>query len=227
MDGLGHTQRARRVRILDGIYRYWLGRFALVATAVHAVVVLFLVTPSAEDGFGSAAREMSVFDMPPETRIPPPPEEIPRPATPVVGSEEVETEVTIAETDLVEGQAVPEPAPPSAPPVPAVEEEGRPTFAFTPYTVKPKCKAGCTPEALLRHVPPIARKPGFSCALTVGIRIDEGGRVTATDVLASSGVPLCDRSVQEWAMTTSWTTAYNRDQPVVVWIAQPVQVTSQ
>ena len=53
------------------------------------------------------------------------------------------------------------------------------------------------------------------------------GRVTATDVIRSSGVPACDAGVVEWALTTAWTTAYNRDQAVEVWIAQPIQLVSR
>jgi protein TonB len=101
------------------------------------------------------------------------------------------------------------------------------TFAFTPYTVKPKCKSACSPEDILRHVPPLLKRSGVSCNLTVGIRIDTQGNVTATDMLKSSGNPGCDSAADAWARTTKWTTAYNRDQAVTVWIAQPVSITTQ
>ena len=100
-------------------------------------------------------------------------------------------------------------------------------FTFTPYTVKPKCQAGCSPDDILRHVPALLKRSGVSCNLTVGIRIDTQGNVTATDMLKSSGNPGCDSAADAWARTTKWTTAFNRDQAVVVWIAQPVSITTQ
>ena len=79
---------------------------------------------------------------------------------------------------------------------------------------------------IVDHIPRILRKTGLDCDLTVGIKIDTSGRVAATDVIRPSGMSACDIAVSEWARTTTWTVAYNRDQAVTVWIAQPVHVTS-
>jgi TonB family protein len=100
------------------------------------------------------------------------------------------------------------------------------TFTFTPYTVKPKCETSCTADDILRHIPPLLQKSGVQCDLAVGLRIDTSGNVTATQILKSSGNQSCDSAAEKWAKTTSWTTAYNRDQPVVVWISQPVSITT-
>jgi len=51
--------------------------------------------------------------------------------------------------------------------------------------------------------------------------------VTATQILKSSGQQGCDSAAEKWAKTTSWTTAFNRDQPVVVWISQPVSIKTE
>lgn len=142
--------------------------------------------------------------IPPD--IPPPGEEI---------SEEDFTGEGV-EGGRAEGQA--------GPPVPA--DVGT-TFSFTPYTVKPRCRQACDAADILRHVPAILKRAGMSCSLTVGIRIDTSGNVTATDMLKSSGNPSCDQAAQEWARSTKWTTAYNRDQAVIVWIAQPVTITTE
>jgi TonB family protein len=61
----------------------------------------------------------------------------------------------------------------------------------------------------------------------MGIRIDTSGNVTATDLLKSSGNSACDQAAQEWAKTTRWSTVYNRDQAVVVWIDQPITIETQ
>lgn len=195
--------------------------FTGVAIAIHAILIAFVVAPRGE-GFDARAEELEVIEIPPEIRIPPPPEEIARPATPVIAEEPVEEDITIAETVIEENQPVPE-----APPPPPAEADVGNTFTFTPYTVKPRCRASCGSDDILRHLPPLLKKSGVNCNLTVGIRIDTSGNVTATDMLTSSGNPGCDQAAQEWARTTRWTTAMNRDQPVVVWIAQPVTITQQ
>jgi len=61
----------------------------------------------------------------------------------------------------------------------------------------------------------------------MGMRIDTSGNVTATDLLRSSGNSACDTAAQQWAKTTRWSTAYNRDQPVVVWISQRLVIETQ
>jgi TonB family protein len=179
------------------------------------------VAPRGE-GFETGIEELEVIDVPPEVKIPPPPEEIARPATPIIAEEPVEEDITIAETEITANEPVPEAPPPS----PTREEPGN-TFEFTPSTVKPKCRSGCTAEDILRHVPPMLKRSGVSCSLRMGIRIDTSGNVTATDLLKSSGNSACDQAVQEWAKTTRWSTAYNRDQAVVVWIDQPITIETQ
>lgn len=205
---------------LHSDYRKYFWWFTGAAIAIHVLLLLFFVTPRGE-GFEARAEEMEVIEIPPEIKIPPPPEEIARPATPVIAEEPVEEDITIAETEITEDQPVPE-----GPPPPPAEEPVGNTFTFTPYTVKPKCQSACSPDDILKHVPPLLRKSGVSCNVTVGIRINTSGQVTATDLLKSSGNPGCDQAAQKWANTTTWTTAYNRDQPVVVWIAQPVSITT-
>jgi protein TonB len=208
---------------------------------IHAAVVAGLVWATLAVGEEMAEEEevVTIIEVteevppppppPPEPEAPPPPEvDIPKGfqtlATPVIVPPDIPPPgQEVKEEDFsgegVEGgvaEGVPMPGP--------VAEE---TFSFTPYTVKPKCRSGCTAEDILRHVPPLLKRSGVQCELTVGIRIDTQGAVTATDLLKSSGNDACDRAAQEWARTTSWTTAYNRDQAVIVWIAQPVSIQTQ
>lgn len=205
---------------LHGAYNKYFWVFTGVALTIHVLLIFFLVTPRGGE-FEARAEELEVIEIPPEIKIPPPPEEIARPATPVIAEEPVEEDITIAETTIEENEPVPD----APPPPPSAEPEVGNSFTFTPYTVKPKCKSGC--DQVLKYIPPLLRKSGVNCSLTVGIRIDTGGRVTATDILKPSGNSACDQAVQQWAKTTTWTTAYNRDQPVVVWIAQPVSVSTE
>jgi len=204
-------------------YRGWLVRALATAIFAHGIIVGFFAAAPGVDGYAAGGDELIVIDVPPETKIPPPPEEIARPATPVVATEAVDEEITIAETVIELDQPVPEAPPaPSAPAVVAAESTDH--FTFTPYTERPRCRAGCAPEEIVRQVPPVARRAGLTCEMTVGIRIDTDGNVTATDLLAPSGRAVCDAAVKTWAAETKWTPALNRDEPVVVWIAQPVRI---
>jgi TonB family protein len=201
------------------LYDRYFRIFAVVAVALHAILIFFVVAPRGGQ-FAARAEELEVIELPPEIRIPPPPEEIARPATPVIAEEPVEEDITIAETVIEENAPVPE----APPPPPSAEPEVGNTFTFTPYTVKPRCTRGCDNDNILRHLPALLRRSGVTCTLTVGVRIDTSGNVTATDMLKSSGNPGCDQGALEWARTTKWTTAMNRDQPVVVWISQPLTI---
>ncbi len=209
---------------LRGSYGRLLAAFLGVGALAHTVVIFFLVTPQGA-GYQGRAEELEILSLPPEIQIPPPPEEIARPATPVIAQdpESVEEDVTIAETDIRENQPVPEAPPP--PQLPVEQEIGN-RFSFTPYTVAPRCKSGCKSEDVLRFLPPLVKRSGVECVLTVGIRIDTHGRATASDILVSSGQPACDDAARKWAMGTAWTVAYNRDLPVAVWIAQPLTIES-
>jgi len=202
---------------LHDAYGRYFKLFAAAAALLHALLFLFLVTPRGE-GFAVAGEDLEVFDLPPEVEIPPPPEEIARPATPVIAEESLEEDITIAETVILENQ----PVPATPPPPPRESHEVGDTYEFVPFTVRPGCQRNCAPDDILRHLPTMLRRSGVSCSLTMGIRIDASGNVTATDLLESSGNRACDQAAEGWARTTRWTPAYNRDQPVVVWIAQPL-----
>ena len=221
-------------------------RSAIVTSlALHAALLAALVWATLAGGEEIAEEEETVtfIEMaeeivppppppPPQPEAPPPPElenipkgfqtltapEIVPPEIPPPGEriEGVDFSGEGVEGGMAEGLA----------PLPGGEGEGEAeaVFAFTPYTVKPKCASGCTPEDILRHVPPLLQRSAIQCDLTVGIRVDTEGKITATDLLKSSGNSACDKAAEQWAVTTKWTTAYNRDQAVTVWIAQPVSI---
>jgi protein TonB len=213
----------------------------VTSIALHGAVAggLIWATLAVGEEVAEEAEEVTIIEVteevppppppPPEPEAPPPPEveakgfqtlatpvivppDIPPPGEKV---EEADFSGEGVEGGIAEGVEMPAPVP---------EET---TFSFTPYTVKPRCRSGCSADDILRHVPPMLKRSGVQCELTVGIRIDTAGNVTSTDLLKSSGNEACDRSAQEWARTTTWTTAYNRDQAVIVWIAQPVSIQTQ
>ena len=191
---------------------------ALVAL-LHVVLLHFVVVP-VDETVATPPDEVTVIDLVP--KIPPPPEEKARPAEPILAEEPVDAEITIAPTEIVD---VPPPIDQLDGPEPPVEEDEG--FTFTPYTVAPTCRSGCDGGAILERLPATARRAGVSCSLTVGLKVDPTGTVVATDLLRPSGHPGCDRAALEWAASTSWSTPYNRDRPVTVWIAQPVTIRTE
>lgn len=208
---------------LHGSYGRYFRWFTGLAILVHAVLLFLVVAPRGER-FQARGEEMQVVDIPPQITVPPPPEEIASPATPVMGETPVADDITIAETEIQADApvlAVPSLPLPEPPPV----EEA--SLSLTTYTVKPRCMVNCTADHVRRHVPPSLLKRGVSCDLAVALRIDTSGKVTATEVLRPSGNPECDEAAQAWARTTEWTSAFNRDQPVVVWITQPVTIRTE
>jgi TonB-like protein len=97
-------------------------------------------------------------------------------------------------------------------------------FVFNPYTVEPRCVDRCSGGDLLAHVPDSLRGAGITCRVLVGLHVSTEGRVTDTEILRFSGGGACNEAVEAWARTTRWTSAFNKGEPVAVWIAHPVDV---
>lgn len=198
----------------------WLPPAALAVAIVHAAVLLFVAVPAGETA-AVPADDLLVLDL--VDPIPPPPEERARPAEPVLAEEPVDEAITIAPTEIVEN-----PPPVEGPPVPdPPAATAGASYGFVPHTVRPRCLEGCSTDAILARLPAPARRAGLACEVVVGIRIETSGAVTATQVLSSSGSAACEAATTAWARETRWSPAYNRDQPVAVWIAQPVTIRSE
>lgn len=203
----------------DGLrvgYRRWLLPSVVVSSAVHVLVLLFLVAPVERV---AAERPDHLVVIEERLPVPPPPREVARPAQPMVAEADVDVEITIPETPLIPLTPYPPDLPEMVP-----DEDG---FRFVPRTVEPRCRENCTAESIMEHIPDPLRRTGLSCRLVVGLRIDTSGMVSDTEVLSPSGEPSCDGAVESWARTTRWTTAYNRDEPVAVWIAQPIEIRTE
>jgi len=208
----GETANSRLHESYSSYFRW----FVFAAVAMHTILIFFVVAPQGE-GFAVIRKETIVIPIPPELRIPPPPDEMARPATPVVSDKAIE-DITITETLLDV----------NVPDLPAVKLGDEPMVRpFRPYTDPPRCVDNCGPDDVLGHMPDLVKKTGVTCEVVVGLHIDTSGVVKAADILKSSGNRACDSAVEKWAPTTRWTTAYNRDEPVPVWIAQPVRIETE
>ena len=112
----------------------WFWGSMIVATFVHAALFQFWPTLTAED-VSFTAEELEAIELPPEIEIPPPPEAISRPATPVIATATVDEDITIAPTTFEDNPVEDLPPPPTET---TVDIAAAPTF--TPMTVRPEIR---------------------------------------------------------------------------------------
>lgn len=188
----------------------------MAAVLLHAGVILVFPRMSAPAP-ALAAVALRAVDVPPEVRVPPPPEQIARPATPRVAEVEVSEDLTIAPTTFERNPVENLPPPPTG----AVEEDDRPRFI--PYTVAPRLKNREDVLALLhRKYPTALRNAGIGGSVQLWIYIDQEGQVVESRVARSSGSLVLDQVAQEVASRMEFTPAMNRDRVTPVWISQPI-----
>lgn len=198
-------------------FNTWFWGSVLAATVVHFAMFMFWPSMTAEDvSFDS--EELVAIELPPEVEIPPPPQAISRPATPVIAAADISEDITIAPTTFEDNPVEELPPPPDEE---AVDISAAPTF--TPYTVRPDLINGREVErALEREYPPILRDAGIGGQVTVHFFIDEEGMVQRTLVAETSGHASLDEAALRVANVFRFTPALNLDKIVPVWIAIPI-----
>ena len=204
-------------------FESWLWGSMITATVFHFMLFQFWPTWTAED-VSLAAEELEVIKLPPEIEIPPPPEAISRPATPVMAVTDIDEDITIAPTTFEENPVEVLPPPPTA------EEEGdlSATPVFTPMTVRPELKNRReVGEALVRLYPPLLRNAGIGGEVVVWFFLSEEGTVLDSRVSQSSGHVQFDKAALEVADVFRFTPALNRDRIVQVWIQLPISFQVQ
>lgn len=195
----------------------WFWGSVLAATAVHFAVFNFWPEMTAAD-VSTASSELEAIELPPEIEIPPPPQAIARPATPVIADTPIEEELTIAPTTFDDNPVEDLPPPPDA-----TETDVSAAPTFTPFTVKPDLKNRTEVQrALTREYPPLLRDAGIGGSVNVWFFIDENGRVLRTQVQQSSGHKALDDAALKVASIMQFTPALNRDKRVQVWVAFPI-----
>jgi periplasmic protein TonB len=195
----------------------WFWGSMIVATVLHFGIFALWPDLTAED-VSFSVEDLESIELPPEIEIPPPPEVISRPATPVVSTAEIDEDITIAPTTFEDNPVEDLPPPP--------EEDGADISAapvFTPMTVRPEIKN--VPEvirAMEREYPPILRDAGIGGRVVVWFFIDEEGRVQDNRIAESSGHAALDEAAIKVAGVYQFTPALNRDQKVQVWVQFPI-----
>jgi len=195
----------------------WFWGSMIVATLVHVALFQFWPTLTAED-VSFSAEELEAIELPPEIEIPPPPEAISRPATPVIATATVDEDITIAPTTFEDNPVEDLPPPPTET---SVDIASAPTF--TPMTVRPEIKnRSAVIQAMERGYPPILRDAGIGGQVLVWFFINEQGRVIDNRVANSSGNAQLDEAALRVASIYEFTPALNRDQVVSVWVQIPI-----
>ena len=109
----------------------WFWGSMILATAFHFSAFAFWPELTAAD-FSFESDELEAIELPPEIEIPPPPQQIARPATPVMASADIDEDITIAPTTFEDNPVEDLPPPPEEQ---VVDLSAAPTF--TPFTVAP------------------------------------------------------------------------------------------
>ena len=195
----------------------WFWGSMIAATVVHFMLFQFWPTQTAED-VSFTAEELEMIELPPEIEIPPPPEAISRPATPVMATADIDDDITIAPTTFADNPVEDLPPPPTDG---IVDIASAPVF--TPMTVRPEIiNRGDVQAALMREYPPILRDAGIGGTVEVWFFISEEGRVLDSRVSKSSGQVQFDEAALKVADVVRFSPALNRDQRVQVWIQLPI-----
>ena len=189
----------------------------ILAVTVHFAFFALFPRLYAADLTGIGG-EIEALNLPPEVRIPPPPQQIARPATPRVAAVEVNEDVTIAPTTFEANPAENLPPPPR---VGTPSPDDRPTFI--PYDMPPRL---LNPDeirtALARLYPDRLREAGIEGSVVLWIFIDSKGEVRKSQVQTGSGYDAMDRVAQEIVERMRFAPAKNRDKTTPVWVAQKI-----
>jgi protein TonB len=202
---------------LKRTFSSWFWGSMIAATMVHFGAFVFWPELSTTD-MSFDAEELEAIELPPEIEIPPPPQQIARPATPVIAAADIDEDITIAPTTFEDNAIEDLPPPPSEV---ATDISAAPTF--TPYTVAPSIlNRDEVVRAMVREYPALLRDAGIGGTVRVYFFIDEGGQVRDTRIDQSSGHEALDEAALAVADVYRFSAALNRDKKVPVWVSFPI-----
>ena len=164
-------------------FQSWFWGSMIAATVAHFMVFQFWPTQTADD-VSFTAEELEMIELPPEIEIPPPPEAISRPATPVMATADIDDDITIAPTTFADNPIEDLPPPPT--------DDGGVDIAaapvFTPMTVRPEIRNLAEVQAaLMREYPHILRDLRIGGTVVMWFFITEEGVVQDKRVSQTSG----------------------------------------
>ena len=222
-EGAGLTRALTANERFKRSFGAWFWSSMIVATVAHFAVFAFWPEMTAED-VSFSSEELTAIELPPEIEIPPPPEAIARPATPVMATADIDEDITIAPTTFEDNPVEDLPPPPEE--VTTTDISAAPTF--TPFTLRPDIRNRAeVARALEREYPPLLRDAGIGGTVDVWFFIDEEGKVVRTQVDKSSGHKALDDAAIAVSEIIQFTPALNRDKRVPVWISLPITFTTR
>jgi protein TonB len=202
---------------LKRTFSSWFWGSMIAATVLHFGTFAFWPELQTDD-FSFSSEELEAIELPPEIEIPPPPQQIARPATPVMATADIEEDITIAPTTFEDNPVEDLPPPP--------EEQGTDLSAaptFTPFTVAPSIlNRNEVVRAMEREYPPLLRDAGIGGTVMVYFFIDENGSVQDNRVHETSGHQALDDAALAVAAQYRFSAALNRDKKVPVWVSFPI-----
>ncbi len=202
---------------LKRTFSSWFWGSMIAATLAHGATFAFWPELTAED-VSFEAEELEAIELPPEIEIPPPPQQISRPATPVMATAEISEDITISPTTFEDNPIEDLPPPPEEAPT---DLSAQPTF--TPFTVAPSIlNRNQVVQAMTREYPPLLRDAGIGGTVQVYFFIDEEGSVQDYRINESSGHQALDDAALAVADVYRFTAALNRDKKVPVWVSFPI-----
>jgi len=200
-------------------FESWLWGSMIVATVLHFMLFQFWPTLTVKET-SFTVEELKIIELPPEIEIPPPPEAISRPATPVIATAKIDDDITIAPTTFKDNPV--EVLPP--PPTNDVEADLSAAPVFTPMTVRPEIRNRAEiQQALMTQYPAMLRNTGIGGTVELWFFISKEGRVLDRRVFRSSGYVQLDEAALKVADVFRFTPALNREKIVQVWIRVPIE----
>lgn len=139
-----------------------------------------------------------------------------RPSVPIASEDETLPEdetIDITDLDL-------DSEPPPPPPPPEVDDD---LPIFIPHDEPPEPIGGYDAIQKKLKYPEIARKAGVEGRVMIWAKIGTDGGVLNTRVMVSLGPNGCDEAAATAIRQVKWKPAMQRDRPVAVWVAVPVE----
>lgn len=198
----------------------WMMIGVIAAVLFHGALFAFFPEMNAED-IDFSGEEAEVVDLPPEVEIPPPPEQISRPATPRVAAADISEDITIARTDFESNPIENLPPPPAG---------ARPSDvpSYIPRDVEPRLTNGREMERVLQQrYPSMLREAGIGGTVILYVFVNAQGQPEKSQVQQSSGYPQLDAAAHEVVDRMKFSPAMNRDKPVGVWVLQRVEFSTR
>lgn len=211
---------------LKNIFGNWFWGGIAGAAILHFLVIALWPDMEAAD-VSINSQEIEQIEVMTEFEIPPPPEQIVRPAIPVMSMDvNLSEDITIGEVTFEENPVSELPPPPSGQGVDLSEQP-----AFTPREVEPELSNRTEfARALERAYPAMLKDAGIGGRVLLWVFVTEQGTVGNVRVYESSGQPQLDAAAEKvMREAAKFRPALNREQRVPVWVALPVtfQTTMQ